>query len=197
LKFEAHYLQFKKIDSFRKRFDTKYRQGSPLVMSLLPPFSSDKRYLSDRLVYEMEDEIDSHLIGISNTSEIQFNGIDVINAKKSLLCLRPEMPDEFYYIEQAISELLKDYKIKFKKSIIAKEVDGNHQALLPLGRFKDPREFTEALNQAKLEFNSPFKLKIKDISLYAKVEDTWVQKHKLYEFDNKIIEDQRNFQITI
>ncbi len=183
LKFEPHFLQFKKIDSFRRRFDNKYRHGSPLIMSLIPPFSLDKSTFSDKLLFDIEDEIDSQLIGLDHLNQIEFSGVDVLNAKKKLLYLKPKMPKELCYAQQAIIGLLKECNVQFKNKKMVRNISKNgHNGLLPLGRFENVFDLTQAINQAKLEFSSMFKLKIKDVSLYIKSEDSWVQRAKLFEF---------------
>jgi len=198
LKFEAHFLQFKKIDSFRRRFDSKYRHGSPLLMALVPPFSLEKNHLTEEFLYDLEDEIDSQFLGLNHLSSILFEGIDILRSKKDLLYLRPEMPDEFFYLQQSVINLLKTQQVKFKKPKVANKIIQNgHACMLPLGRFDDGHELSQAISSANQEFSTKFNLKIKDISLYVKSDDTWIQKAKFFEFEESDKLEEMNFSASV
>lgn len=162
-----HPLQnhFKKIDSFRQRFDSKFVKSKLLQMSLIPPFELQLSRSSDRvkLLDELGDIVDGHLHGIDELSRIQFKGIDFLSNNKHVLYLTPQLPEELKYCIESIYEVLGDYgAIASKKRIIGP----NHRIFLPIGRFDNPFSLQEALATAQVEFSHSFEMLASGISLF-------------------------------
>ena len=185
LTFSEHFLHYKKIDMFRKRFDNKYSKSNILQLSLLPPF--ELKELTPDIVESIKDEIEGHLLGLETWRDIEFHGIDFNCDKKGTVFLRPELPLELQYCQQSLWELILDnggfFKKKRKPLISTEEVVT--KSYLPIGRTKGEEQFEYAVLTAKEEFDLPFVLKASGISLFETVPGQWLLKEKLLSFENE------------
>mgnify|MGYP003665518063 CR=1 FL=1 len=186
LTFYPNYLQFKKIDSFRRRFDWKYERSNVLQMTILPPFQlnfSNQKALggfTDTLVEEME----THLMGLEGPLEVDFNGFDFRQGRKGVIYLKPDLPIDIFHSMENLEEVVKEFGGKLKKR---KSPGGGSLQLdkpfLPVGRFQENLLLGAAVETARIEFTNPFQLMARDITLFEKVPGQWIQKRKLFTFD--------------
>ena len=184
LTFSGHYLGYKKIDIYRRRFDNKYTKSNILQLTLLPPFEMD--HLSQDFVFDLEDELEGHLSGVTDWHDIVFHGIDFNSDKKGTVFLRPELPLDLQYCQQSLWETVSEFGGTFrrrKKPLISEE-DVVTKAFLPIGRTKGQEQFESAVLAAKEEFENPFALKASGIALFESTPGQWILKEKLMDFSN-------------
>lgn len=181
LTFDPGSVHHSKIESFRKRFDSKYQKGEKLQLTLLPPFSIDfanNEELND-FTEELSDLLDSHLMGLDQISQIEFNGITFSMGKKGVLALTPKVSPDLLHAQESLYYFLKEAGARFKKSKNALN------PLLPIGRFDFPDLLEGAIEQAKIEFSSPFVMNGLSFILFEKLPQQWVAKNNLYDFDGR------------
>lgn len=186
LTFYPNYMHFKKIDSFRERFDWKYARSNILQMTILPPFQlnfSNQRALHG-FVDTLEEEMDTHLMGLGGPLEVNFNGFDFKQGRKGVIYLKPDLPIDIFHSMENLEEVVKEFGGKLKKR---KDPGGGllqlDKPFLPIGRFQENFMLGAAVETAKVEFTSPFQLMAKDITLFEKVPGQWKQTKKLFTFD--------------
>jgi hypothetical protein len=183
--FSPNYMQFAKIDSFRKRFDSKYLKSPLLHMALIPAFSfaGQKKGEFEDFHEHMAEEIEGHLMGLDEVGQIQFVGMDFHYGRSGILYLRPKVPVDLIHCQENLRELLKSYGANFKRPV--KELPGGQgelQLFLPVGRFDNPLDMEAALALAQVEFSIPFTLRARDIMLFEKTPTQWVAAKKLFTF---------------
>lgn len=180
-------LNYQKIDSFRQRFDFKYSRSNILQMTLIPPFQFEKNGLRGlRDFLEMSsDELESHLLGFFEDIHIPFNGFDFKSGKKGVLYLKPSLPIDLYHCQESLFEILKETHgtIRKYKKLNVSQID-DLQTFLPIGRFIDPFQLELAVDQAKIEFDSQFIMRAKDITLFEKMPGKWIPQKVLFKFSN-------------
>ena len=187
LTFFQNYLHFKKIDSYRKRFDHKYGRSHMLQMTLLPPFVMEDKFSKglelDELVEHLHDEIENNFIGHEPNLDIHFTGFDFKTGRSSVLFLTPQMPDDLYHCQERILETVRDSEGSFKKRKgLGKKMENGLHTFLPIGRFLDTSLLEAAIETAKVEFNQPFQLQAKDIILFEKMPGQWIPRKNLFTF---------------
>ncbi len=186
LTFSTDSLSYQKIDSFRRRFDSKYWKGPSLHLSLLPPFRLARPSLS-KLGATLTDEIDNYMQDLFAVSEVNFSGIDFTNGRKSTLFLLPHMPIDLIHCSESLFEILLDEGAHFKKR---KEYKGDYTTLtdrvfLPIGRFSDPFLTEAAVETARSEFPDEFSLKADSITLFENTPNGWSPRRKLFTFSRE------------
>ena len=64
LTFDPSSIHYNKIESFRKRFDSKYQRGDKLQLTLLPPFTIDfqNNEALNNFTEELSDLLEGHLV---------------------------------------------------------------------------------------------------------------------------------------
>lgn len=181
LTFDSSSIHHTKIESFRKRFDSKYHKDEKLHLTLLPPFSIDfpKNDDLNNFVEELSDLLDSHLYGLEEISQIEFNGISFSMGKKGVLSLTPKISPELFYCQESLHSFLKESGARFKKSKDATN------PLLPIGRFDFSDKLESAIETAKVEFSSPFVMNGASFVLFLKGPQQWIAKTNLYDFDSR------------
>jgi len=181
LTFDTSSIHHTKIESFRKRFDPKHQKGDQLQLTLMPSFNIDFTKSEDFINFteELSDLLDSHLIGLDEVSQIEFNGITFSMGKKGLLALTPIISPDLLHCQESIFYFLKQSGARFKKSKSA------FNPLLPIGRFDYPDLLESAIETAKIEFSSPFVMNGISFVLFEKSPQQWVAKTKLYDFDSR------------
>jgi len=178
-------LQFKKIDSFRKRFDDKYSRSHLLQMTLLPPFKLEglNPVMFDNMVNDLSDDLDGHFCGIETGLKVEFNGLDFVTGRNGMIFLKPTFPVDLYHCQEAIQGMLKEMGATSKKhKNLAKSSTNDLQTFLPIGRFDDMELMSVAVNQAKIEFDGPFFLRVKNLVLFEKTPTQWLPLRILYNF---------------
>jgi hypothetical protein len=183
LTFNQSQLQFKKIDSFRKRFDDKYQCSHLLQMTLLPPFKL--------VVNDLSDDLDGQFCGIDKALEVDFNGFDfVTTGRNGVVFLKPTLPVDLYHCQEAIQGVLKELGATSKKhKNLARCSLNDLQTFLPIGRFDDMDLMSVAVNTAKIEFDGPFSLRANNLVLFEKTPTQWLPLRILHSFEQGISKD--------
>ena len=181
LTFDPSSIHHTKIESFRKRFDSKYQKDEKLQLTLLPPFTIDfqKNDELNNFIEGLSDLLDSHLFGLDQISQIEFNGISFSMGKKGVLALTPKISPELFYCQESLHSFLKESGARFKKS------KDTTNPLLPIGRFEYSDHLESAIETAKIEFSSPFVMNGAHFVLFEKVHQQWIAKTNLYDFDSR------------
>lgn len=185
LTFNQSFLQFKKIDSFRKRFDEKYNRSHLLQMTLMPPFRLDDvssqglNHFLDDLAEDLED----HLGLLEEPIEVDFNGFDFLGGRKGVLFLKPSIPVDLFFCQETLHESIKDFGGIFNKhKNLGRSFANDLQTFLPIGRFTDMELLSQAVDKARLEFASPFKLTARDLTVFEKAPGQWIPRKILFSF---------------
>lgn len=181
LTFDSSSIHHTKIESFRKRFDSKFNKGEKLQLTLLPPFTIDFQNNDElnNFTEELSDLLDSQLFGLKQISQIEFNGISFSMGKKGVLALTPKISPELFYCQESLHSFLKESGARFKKS------KDTTNPLLPIGRFDYSDLLESAIETAKIEFSSPFVMNGASFVLFLKGPQQWVEKTNLYDFDSR------------
>ena len=181
LTFDSSSIHYTKIESFRKRYDSKYQKNGTLQLTLLPPFSIDfvKNEEMTNFVEGLNDLLEGHLYGLDQISQIEFNGITFSMGKKGVISLTPKISPDLMHCQESLSFYLKEAGARFKKSKDATN------PILPIGRFDFIDLLESAIETAKIEFSSPFVLNGASIVLYEKSPQQWIARNNLYDFDSR------------
>ncbi len=181
LTFDQSSIHHAKIESFRKRFDSKYHKAERLQLTLLPPFTIEfqNNHEMSEFTEELSDLLDSYLHGLNEISQIEFNGITFSMGKKGVLALTPKISPDLLHCQESIYEFLKESGAHFKKSKNAAN------PLLPIGRFDFIDSLESAIETAKIEFSSPFVMNGASFVLFEKKQEHWIAKNNLYDFDSR------------
>jgi len=200
LTFNQSQLQFKKIDSFRKRFDDKYICSHLLQMTLLPPFKLEgfNPVMFESMVGDLSDDLDGQFCGMDSKLKVDFNGFDFVTGRSGIVFLKPTLPVDLYHCQEAIQGVLKDLGATSKKhKNLGKCSINDLQTFLPIGRFDDMDLMSVAVNKAKIEFDGPFCLEAKNLVLFEKTPTQWLPLRILYSFYNeKNLEDKDGFSLA-
>ena len=108
-------MQFKNIDSFRKRFDNRYSDSKTLNMSILPPFQLAIRQDESQIIDLIIDEVENQFLGHDNIHPINFNFLDFKVGKKCGLYLVPELSINLLHLQEALIEALNSHSVIFKQ----------------------------------------------------------------------------------
>lgn len=178
LVFDSHSVHFQKIESFKKRYDTKFYSNPYIHLTLLPPFEKDFKNIEayKKFVSNLNDIIESHLMGITEALQVEFNGINMWMGRKGILSLTPKLSLDYDHLRESLFEFLKEEGVKFKNT---KELN---RIFMPIGRFEHSMELEASIEQAKMEFSSPFVLNTKCFTLFERSQFIWNQKENLYTF---------------
>lgn len=179
LTFDPGSIHYQKIESFRRRFDKKFGKAQTLQLTILPPFTIDFVKKADEadFIEEVSDLIDSHLMGLEDVSQMQFNGISFSAGKNATVSLTPIISPDFLHAQDSLYSLLKEYGVKFKqtKDILS--------SILPIGRLENGMLIESAIEVAKVEFSSPFVMEAQGLVLFEKTPREWIIKNNLYDFE--------------
>ena len=181
LTFDPNSIHHNKIESFKKRFDTKHQKGDLLQLTLVPPFSIDFPNNEDlnNFKEELSELLEGHLYGLNQIAQIEFNGITFSMGKKGVLALTPKISPDLFYCQESLYSFLKESGARFKKTKNATN------PLLPIGRFEFFNLLESAIETAKIEFASPFVMNGIGIVLFEKGSQQWIAKNNLYDFDTR------------
>ncbi len=181
LTFDPGSIHYKKIESFRKRFDSKFEKGSRLQLTILPPFTVEFQKKEDEtnFIEDLTELLEGHLYGLDSLSQVEFNGINFSMGKKGSLFLTPLISPDILHCQESLYFFLKEYGVKFNKS---KNADN---PVLPIGRFESAQDIEAAIETAKIEFSSPFVMVAESFTLFEKTPKEWKSKSNLFDFDNR------------
>lgn len=181
LTFNPGSIHHTKIESFRKRFDSKYTKGEQLQLTVLPPFTIDFKRPEEmkNFMEELSDLLEGHLHGLTEASQVEFNGITFSMGKKGVLSLTPIISPDLLHCQESLYHFLKEEGAKFKKTKNALN------PLLAIGRFDFFDQLESAIETAKIEFSSPFVMNAKSFVLFEKTPQQWVAKNNLFDFEDR------------
>lgn len=181
LTFDPGSIHHNAIESFRQRFDSKYALSNQLQLTLLPPFSVEFRNREEEISFieELTELLEGHLYGLTEISQIEFNGMNFSMGKKGSLSLTPIISPDIIHCQESLYFFLKEYGVKFKKT------KSDLRPLLPIGRFEQSVLLESAIEVAKLEFSSPFVMEAMSVVLFEKTPREWSSKFNLYDFEHR------------
>jgi hypothetical protein len=189
LTFDEQDLAYQKIDNFRQMFDHKHGRSPHVLMSLLPPFSFLKKKLShldyNKMVECLKDDLDNYLSGIDGDFKVRFNGFDFASGKKGVVYLKPELPNEMFFFQEAASEYLCDHGATFLKQERTMKPKDSGDSFLPIGRGGDQQLLRRAVEKARVEFTLPFHLRLREVILFEKLPGQWIKRAVLHRFEEK------------
>lgn len=181
LSFHQSSIHHKKIESFRRRFDSKYQHSQLLQLTLLPPFHIDFKNNGD--LENFEDEIrellEGHLYGLDEIAQIEFFGISFTLGQKGVVSLTPKISPDLLHCQESLYHLLKESGAHFMKT------KSSTNTFLPIGRCESPEQLENAIEIAKVEFSSPFVLEGESFILFEKKPKLWVPKTKLFDLKSQ------------
>lgn len=178
--FDSSSIHTKKIESFKQRYDSKFNSNPYVVLTILPPFEIELRNQESykKFFESLTDIVDSHLIGLNEIGQIQFNGLKFNMGKKGILTLTPKLSVDFEHLRESLHDFLKSEGVSFAKS---KNINN---ACLPIGRFEYADQLESALEKAKEEFSLPFILQATSLVLFERNFHIWNYKQTIFEFNN-------------
>ena len=179
LTFDPSSVHQKKIENFRRRFDSKFVKNGLLQLTILPPFAIDfhKRAEEENFIEELTELLEGHLYGLKEISQIEFKGMTFSMGKKGALSLTPIISQDILYCQESIYFFLKEAGVKFKKS------KNLATPILPIGRLDYPELLEAAIEVARIEFSSPFVMDAMSFVLFEKTPREWKNKNNLYDFE--------------
>lgn len=181
LTFDPGSIHTKKIESFRKRFDSKFEKINRLQLTVLPPFTIDfaKKEEEASWLLDLTELLEGHLYGLESISQIEFNGITFSMNKKGVLALTPIISFDLLHCQESLYFFLKEYGVKFNKNKNA------GTPLLPIGRSDCAEDLFGVIETAKIEFSSPFVMEAQSFVLFEKTPKEWKSNNNLFDFDNR------------
>ncbi|MBT6326546.1 MAG: hypothetical protein HOJ35_11295 [Bdellovibrionales bacterium] len=180
LTFQQNHLQFKNIDSFRKRFDNRYSDSKTLNMSILPPFQLAMRQGESQVLDLIIDEVENQFLGHDNIHPINFNFLDFKVGKKCGLYLVPELSINLLHLQEALIEALNSHSVIFKQ----RNKKDQKNAFLPIGRFRTENELSFGIDIAKTQLRLPLSLQPKHLCLFEQTNSDQVMRKKIFSFGN-------------
>lgn len=186
LTFHENDLFYKKIDSFRSRFDYKYSKSPLLLMTLVSPFVLNNNILKHdhkNIIEWLRDDIDNFLMGYNDNFEVNFNGFDFFSGRKGVIYLKPELPSELSYFKETAFDFLKESGAVFKREEKLEKLSlKSDYTYLPIARSSDQELLSYGVSTAQVEFSSPFTLHAKEVALFEKVPGLWICRSILHNF---------------
>lgn len=179
LTFDPSSIHYTKVESFRRRFDSKFLKQEKLQLTILPPFTIDfsNTHAEQDFALELQELLEGHLYGLSEISQIEFNGITFSMGKKGVIALTPIISPDIIHCQESIYSFLKEYGVKFKNNRSA------FNPLLPIGRFEYVDLMEAAIETAKIEFSDAFVMDADRVVLFEKTPREWKAKSNLFDFE--------------
>ena len=186
LTFHPNYVQFKKIDLFRRTYDDHYRVCKTLQMSLLPPFSIGSKKKLSPLVEDLSDAVDSFYLGVDAPSSINFSSIGIIEKKRPFIYLRPELPGDIHHLQDMVHEVCQSHEVNFKPR--GKNL---YETFLPIAKPRSPHDLLPCIREAKENFVFPLELFTGQLCLFEKLPGQWIIKEVIHQFNlsNQVVDD--------
>ena len=182
LTFHQNFVQFKKIDSFRRQFDPHYNHCKLLQMTILPPFElpqvahqKQARRGIENLSQILSDDLDSVFFGQEHLVRLDFDQLDFSFSKKPMIYLKAKLPEELIYAQEALAHSLEDWEVKFKRR--GKKF---YETVLPIGRPKRESVLRQAVATARSDFDFPLSLYASGVVLFEKLPGHWPVVKRIY-----------------
>ncbi|MBC7427948.1 MAG: hypothetical protein H7336_04995 [Bacteriovorax sp.] len=179
LTFDPSSIHHTKVESFRRRFDSKFCKQENLQLTILPPFAVDFSSFNEEhdFVEELTELMEGHLYGLSEISQIEFRGITFSAGKKGVIGLTPIISPDIIHCQESLYFFLKEYGVKFKNN------KNTFNPILPIGRFDYIDHMESAIETARIEFSNPFVLDAMSVVLFEKTPLVWKEKNNLFDFE--------------
>jgi hypothetical protein len=179
LTFDPSSIHYTKVESFRRRYDSKFSKNKNLQLTILPPFTIDFTNYSEERVFveELQELLEGHLYGLSEISQIEFNGINFSAGKKGVIALTPIISPDIVHCQESLYFFLKEYGVKFKNNKSA------FNPLLPIGRFEDTTSMETAIETARIEFSNAFVMDAMSLVMFEKTPKEWKVQNNLFDFE--------------
>jgi len=194
LTFHQNFVQFKKIDSFRRQFDPHYNHCKMLQMTILPPFELPFKGQSrqankgvEDLAQILSEDLESIFFGQENLLRLDFNQLDFSFSKKPMIYLSAKVSDELIYAQECLAKSLEDWEVRFKRK--GKKF---YETVLPIGRPNRELVFRQAVSAARSDFDFPMSLYVSGIALFEKLPGHWPVVKRLYHSDIDVEEMRSN-----
>jgi 2'-5' RNA ligase len=166
----------RKIDSFRSRFDPKYKTHSFPHMSLLAPFEINPENLN-HLKEELVEELDSFFFDMEDSLKLGFTGVEILQTKKNnLLYLNPNFDPTLVHCMELVKDICQSFIPRHIK------YSPNPKQFLPLGSFDSGHSIEAVLDTIKDEFSINSELTVTGLSLYRKRYGVWMVEENLISF---------------
>ncbi len=194
LTFHQNFVQFKKIDSYRRQFDPQYHHCKTLQMTILPPFElpfKGKHHRAkggiDALCQILSDDLESIFFGQDQLLKLDFNRLDFSSSKKPMIYLQANLPQELVYAQEYLAKSLEDWEVGFKRR--GKKF---YETVLPVGRPKRETMLRQAVSTAKSDFDFPMSLYVSGVVLFEKLPGHWPVIKRLFHSDIDVEEMRSN-----
>ena len=185
LTFHQNFVQFKKLDSFRRQFDPHYFHCKTLQMTVLPPFelpSKGFRQQSgkgvEHLCRQLEEDLDSVFFGQDRLLKVDFDKIEFSSGRKPMIYLSPKLPEEVQYAQEALARSLEEWEVKFKR-----KGQKFYETVLPIARPKREVHIHQAISIARNDFTFPISLYVSGIVVFEKQVGHWPVIKRIYHCD--------------
>lgn len=183
----------KNIESFRTRFDSKYQTNSELYLPIVPPFEVEVTE-TKKLKQELVEELESFFFENTANHTLSFSGIDVHEYKKNkILYLNPVMDEEFLLCQESLFDICQSYISDREK----KMKDASKKTFLTIGRYSDPIELHNSIEQARNEFQEFTALAYKSICLFSKNNGIWYREADLVSFEKPDISFLQSTPVSV
>lgn len=184
LTFHQNFVQFKKLDSFRRQFDPQFHHCKMLQMTLLPPFELPKLQglqsgkQIDQLCLQLEEDLESVFFGQENLMRLDFEKLEFSFNRKPMIYLRAQLPEEIIFAQQTLAQSLEDWEVTFKRQ--GKKF---YETVLPIGRPKKEMILHQAISTARSDFSFPISLYVSSIVVFEKLPGHWPVVKRIYHCD--------------
>jgi len=167
----------KNIESYRKRFDSKYQTNPYLHLPIVPPFEievTEVKKLKDELVEELE----SFFFENTENHALSFSGLDVHEYKKNkILYLNPLIEEELALCQESVFDICQSYITDREKKM------KDSKSFLTIGRSNDVFNLHSSIDLARQEFQEFTSLPFESICLFSKNNGIWYREADLVSFD--------------
>lgn len=167
----------KNIESYRKRFDSKYQTNPYLHLPIVPPFEIEVTEVK-KLKQELIEELESFFFENTENHALNFTGLDVHEYKKNkILFLNPHIEEELALCQESVFSICQSYITDREKKM------KNSKTFLTIGRYNDSPDLHSSIELARQEFQEFTSLPFESICLFSKNNGIWYREADLVSFD--------------
>ncbi len=167
----------KNIESYRKRFDSKYQTNPYLHLPIVPPFEIDVTEVK-KLKDELVEELESFFFENTANHILNFSGLDVHEYKKNkILYLNPLIEEELALCQESVFSICQSYITDREKKM------KDSKSFLTIGRSNDVYDLHSSIDLARQEFQEFTSLPFESICLFSKNNGIWYREADLVSFD--------------
>jgi len=203
LTFAPGYLQYQRLDQYRKRFCQRPISSQiQLHLGLIPPFNADEHLLKKELI-DLSEDLHDAMDGIEDGGHVLLSSPDLSHNQRPMISLKATLSDDLYHLQETLIDHLKECQVEFKRSKLETKIFAKNSRLklvddqaldtiLILARFgQNHIIINDALELAKSQFQNPFIIFADTITLFEKINGSWreIPWEAAYdEVANKIVE---------